>query len=160
MSTVFCQCISVEDVLESIERVEESIQESISREEGHIFGLAFVGRVDGGVKNKGELSEVKNNTFECTQKNSLVHNLGKGMTEGSRLGESSFECGIGLEGSDEPVKSYDIISVTVKKQSWYVILDKSCESWFFNSSQNFLIPVNIFENTWIIPISCLLYRLY
>ena len=60
------ESIGIEDVFESIERVEESVEEGIGWEEGEklAFRAAFVGKIDRGVKYETKLCEVVDKSFE------------------------------------------------------------------------------------------------
>lgn len=117
-STVFAEGVSVEDVLEGVHGIEKSVEEGVGGEETQelVVASALVGEVDGGVEDEGELCEIEDDALEGPQENTLIHDLGEGVTESSRLAETCLEGGVGLEGSDESIEGWVSAYVRLRRR--------------------------------------------
>lgn len=106
LSTVFAEGVCIESGLESVKRVENGVQDGEGSEEGNVLVVDSVGIcvVDSGVSHQGQLGSVENQTLECTENHSLVHDLGKGVTECRRFQETGLQRGVGLIGHHETIE--------------------------------------------------------
>ncbi len=102
MGTVLTLSISVEDILQGVNRVENSVQQSVTGQKRKEFRIraVFVSKIDGGVEDESELCEVKDQTFVCPEKKSFVHDFSEGVTVCARPEEALLEGRIGLVGSN------------------------------------------------------------
>ncbi len=122
--TVFSQCVGVEDVLKSVDRVEKCIEKSVGRHKSEEFVIrsVFVSEVYRRVEHECQLCKIEDGSLECSEDDSFVHNLGKGMTECTWFVKPGFETGIGLIGCDESVEGLIImelrLSKNLKRLSW------------------------------------------